>query len=337
MSLLRVDRAIREEVRRRSPVRHLPQAGPDRLRETWRDARPDRIGAALADALSRPTHGWMVVGASAEVSPSRSLVRTILGREIVLWRDEDGSLLAGPGACPHLGARLDGCDVVRGEVLCRWHGMPLGRTTQPPWATFAAYDDGVLAWVRLGPVEEGAEPTDRPVLAERPDLDGAIASVISLAATCEPRDIVANRLDPWHGAWFHPYAFSDLTVDDAASSPDRLVLDVAYRLGRRFAVPVRAEFTCPDAATVVMTITEGEGLGSVVETHATLVTAPGEHPARTVMTETVVAASDRMGFTVAKGLGALVRAGMRRSQHQLWVDDLEYASRRYALRQGLVG
>ena len=58
------------------------------------------------------------------------------------------------------------------------------------------------------------------------------------------------------------------------------MLDVAYRLGRWFAVPVRAEFSCPDSHTIVMTITGGEGTGSVVETHATPLTAPGVHPAR---------------------------------------------------------
>jgi hypothetical protein len=337
VSLLRTDRSWRAEVRGRVPVRYLPQTTPDHLRGTWREARPARIDAALAAAQRRPTHGWLVAGASDEVPGRRSVVRTVAGREVVLWRDAGGALLAGPGACPHLGARLHDCDVVDGTVLCRWHGMPLGRDSDPPWATYAAYDDGVLVWVRLGPVEDGAEPTDRPVLAARPAPEGAIASVVSLAATCEPRDIVANRLDPWHGAWLHPYAFSDLRVDDAASSDDRLVLDVAYRLGRTFAVPVRAEFTCPDSHTIVMTITDGEGTGSVVETHATPLTAPGAHPARTVMTEAIVATSDRVGFGVARRMASLVKVGMRASAVQLWADDLMYAERRYALRRGAVG
>ncbi len=328
-----MDRSWRAEVRSRVPVRYLPQTDPAHLRGTWREARPARIDRALAAAQRRPTHGWLVAGASAEVRPGRSLVRTVAGREVVLWRDTDGALLAGPGACPHLGARLDGCDVVDGTVLCTWHGMPLGRATDPPWNTYAAHDDGVLAWVRVGPVEDGVEPTDRPVPATRPGAEGSIASVISLAAACEPRDIVANRLDPWHGAWLHPYAFSDLRVDDVASSDDRLVLDVAYRLGRTFAVPVRAEFTCPDSHTIVMTITGGEGVGSVVETHATPLTAPGVHPARTVMTEAVVATSERAGFALARRAARLVRVGMRASATQLWADDLEYAARRYELRR----
>ena len=102
--------------------------------------------------------------------------------------------------------------------------------------------------MRVGEVEDGVEPTDRPVLATRPPLEESLASVISLPTDCEPRDIVQNRLDPWHGAWLHPYAFSDLTVDDDASTDDLLVLDVAYRLGRYFAVPVRAEFSLPRLA-----------------------------------------------------------------------------------------
>lgn len=333
MSLLRTDRSWREEVRHRVPVRYLPQTTPDHLRGTWRDARPAKIDASLRAALDRPTHGWLVAAASSDVPEGRTLVRTVAGREVVLWRDVDGSLLAGPGACPHLGARLDDCDVVDGTVLCRWHGMQLGSAPQPEWVTYAAHDDGVLAWVRLGPVEDGAGPTDRPVLATRPRLEESLASVVSLAATCEPRDIIANRLDPWHGAWLHPYAFSDLAVDEEESTADRLVLDVAYRLGRTFAVPVRAEFTCPDSHTIVMTITDGEGTGSVVETHATPLTAPGVHPARTVMTEAVVATSDRVGFRLARRIAPLVRIGMRASATQLWADDLVYAARLYELRR----
>ena len=41
--------------------------------------------------------------------------------------------------------------------------------------------------------------------------------MIAEPGVCEPQDVIANRLDPWHGAWFHPYAFSHLVVDDEAS------------------------------------------------------------------------------------------------------------------------
>ena len=82
-----------------------------------------------------------------------------------------------------------------------------------------------------------------------------------------------------------------------------------------------------------MTITGGEGTGSVVETHATPLTAPGVHPARTVMTEAVVATSDRFGFRVARGARPARRDRMRASATQLWADDLVYAARLYELRR----
>jgi len=259
------------------------------------------------------------------------LVRTIAGVEVVLWRGADGQVKAGPGVCPHLGAQLSDCEVVDGTLLCRWHGLALTGEKWGGWSPYPALDDGILLWVRL-PVA-GESPTAVPALAVRPALAQSLVSVISRGTACEPRDIIANRLDPWHGAWLHPYAFSDLSVDEAASSAEVLVLDVAYRLGRRWAVPVRAEFRCPDARTICMTITDGEGVGSVVETHATPLTSPGRHPAVTVMSEVVVAHSGRVGFAMARRLAPLVQAGMRRSAWRLWDDDLQYAERLYTLRR----
>ena len=36
-----------------------------------------------------------------------SVTRIIAGREVVFWRNSTGGLIAGPGACPHLGALLE--------------------------------------------------------------------------------------------------------------------------------------------------------------------------------------------------------------------------------------
>ncbi len=313
------------------PVQYLPQTPPSRLHGTWREARPGRIDRALAAAQRRDPGGWLVAGAARELGGNTSLVRTLAGREVVLWRGRGGQLHAGPGACPHLGAQLSSCDVVDGTLLCRWHGLALSGGPTAGWSPFPALDDGILLWVRL-PMP-GEAPAPAPTLAERPAAAESLVSVISRTSRCEPRDIIANRLDPWHGAWLHPYAFSDLTVDEEASGPDALVLDVAYRLGRRWAVPVRAEFRCPDARTICMTIIGGEGLGSVVETHATPVTAAGVHPAATVMTEAVVAHSGRPGFAMARRLAPLIQVGMRWSAGKLWDDDLQYAERLYTLRE----
>ncbi|MEV7180959.1 DUF5914 domain-containing protein [Kitasatospora sp. NPDC093679] len=329
---------------RRRTARSLPLRRVRRQRwldqePTWKEAGVATIEAAADRAARRPTGNWYVVGSSGAVRPGRAVPRRVAGRELVVWRAPAGDVHAGPGACPHLGAPLCDAPVDGHDLVCRWHGMRLGPAGSPAWPTNPCHDDGVLLWVRLDDLG-GEEATKAPPAGHRPDLRTALTAVVSLAGRCEPRDVVANRLDPWHGAWFHPYSFGALTVleSPAATLPvtesadaDRFLVRVDFRLGRQLAVPVTAAFTAPGPRTVVMEIVEGEGVGSVVETHATPVSGPGE-PARTIVTEAVVAASARRGFAVARALAPLVRPAVRRGSARLWRDDLAYAERRHALR-----
>ena len=260
-----------------------------------------------------------------------SVARTIAGREVVFWRNSSGGLVAGPGACPHLGALLDRCPVMDGTMYCRWHGLALTQQGDMTWQPYRAYDDGVLIWVGLP--TPGESETDRPALPPRPPQAYSVSAVIAQPGICEPQDVIANRLDPWHGSWFHPYAFSHLVVDDEASNEHVLVVDVTFRLSRTWGVPVRAEFSCPDTRTIVMRIVEGEGTGSVVETHATPLGVDKEGRPLTMVTEATIAYSDRRGFAVARWMSPLLKPGIRRTARKLWVDDLAYAERRYELRQ----
>ncbi|OYO09215.1 hypothetical protein CGZ98_15775 [Enemella evansiae] len=314
----------------RIPLANRPQPAPDRMPSTWRQARPARIERSLARALDRDPGGWYVVGESRTLPPGRAGGGRVAGREVVWWRTEAGELRAGPGACPHLGAWLGDGIVTGDELRCRWHGMALPDEGGDAWRCLPAHDDGVLIWLRLP--TEGETPAELPRLGPRPDPEQSFATVFRRDGRCEPRDVIANRLDPWHGAWFHPYAFSHLTVDEAASDADRLVLDVTFRLDRRIGVPVRAEFTCPDARTITMEIIDGEGTGSVVETHATPLGTGPDGAARSAVIEATIATSERPGFRVARRLQRLIRPLVRHTAGQLWIDDLAYAERRYALR-----
>lgn len=318
-------------VRSRIPISRVPQPHENRMLSTWRLAKPRRIAAALAVSQAQNSGGWFVAGASEDVGRRESVARTIAGREVVLWRDGAGTLVAGPGSCPHLGALMDRCPVLEGTMYCRWHGLAFDDKPQPGWSPYRAFDDGVLVWVGLP--TPGEEPTPAPTLPPRPPLLGSVAAVIAQPGTCEPQDVIANRLDPWHGSWFHPYAFSHLVVDDAASDEHVLVVDVTFRLSRTWGVPVRAEFSCPDARTIVMRITEGEGTGSVVETHATPLGTDAEGRPLTMITEATIAYSDRSGFAAARWFSPLLKPMIRRTARQLWVDDLAYTERRYDLRQ----
>ncbi|GAA4118175.1 MULTISPECIES: DUF5914 domain-containing protein [Streptomyces] len=326
----------------RSPGRRFPltlrrqPVAWERQQPTWRDAGPAVIASALERARSRPSGNWFVVGASKDVRAATPVGRTVAGRELVLWRDENGDLVAGPGACPHLGAPLKDSSVRCGVLVCHWHGMKLNPKGVAGWQPWPAHDDGVLLWVRLDSV--GAEqPLDRPAIPMRPSPSQSVSAVYTGVGRCEPADIVANRLDPWHGAWFHPYSFVDLQVTaapEANSGPDddQFVVDVSFRLTTRLVVPVRAVFTAPGPRTVVMRITDGEGRHSVVETHATPLTPQGHTRPRTAVVEAVIATSHRPGFTIARHAAPLLRPLMRAAAGRLWADDLAYAERLWQLR-----
>lgn len=301
-----------------SPARSLD------LRPDWQQAELAWIKGALAHSQALPTGGWYVIDGSRAITPEprRYLVD---GQALVVWRDREG-LLAAPEACPHMGASLAGARTCEGKLVCPWHGLALGREGHKAWKPLVTHDDGVLSWVRL---DRGRAPellTDAPILPVRPAR--ALDAVVRIEASCEPRDVIQNRLDPWHGTHFHPHSFGTLRVIDQA--PDAITVRVAYKLVASLAVEVDARFHCSDARTIAMTIVAGEGVGSVVETHATPLGA-----GRTAVIEATLASSERPGFGVAIAAAPALRPLMSWAAKRLWIEDAAYAERLYALRHQL--
>jgi hypothetical protein len=319
------------------PFEFLPAASWSAQPPTYQDANPAVIDTALQRTLGRPGGNWFVIAASADIT-TKAFGTSVAGRELVAWRGSDGALLVAPRACPHLGADLATAPVDCGTLVCPWHGLRLGERRHGAWRPYPAHDDGVLCWVRLDDLDTGGSaPTEQPVIPLRPG-EPALAAVTRMEGVCEPRDIVANRLDPWHGAWFHPYSFSRLRVlsappaeDGLAQDLDRFVVEVTFHIGR-LGVPVIAEFTTPGPRTVVMHIVEGEGRGSVVETHATPMGPGVDGRPRTAVIEAVIAHSDRPHFGAGLVAAPLIRPLMRHAAGRLWRDDLAYAERLFEQR-----
>lgn len=320
----------------RWPLRRVPRLPWPAQSPTAGQADPAVITAALKRAQARVSGNWFVVAASGDVGEDRPFGTRVMGEELVLWRDRAGAPVAGPGACPHLGAPLSRGRVNDGCLTCRWHGLRLPAEGTEEWRPLPAHDDGVLVWVRLDRAG-GETPLPEPVPAARPRPEGGVGAVARLAGVCEPGDVVANRLDPWHGVWFHPYSFTRLRVVAVPDADDdRFLVRVTFRVGPWLGVPVLADFSCPEPRTVLMRIVEGEGEGSVVETHATPLGPGRDGRPRTAVIEAVIATSARPGFVLARAAAPLVRPLMRRAATRLWRDDLAYAERRYALRSGTV-
>jgi len=325
---------VAERMPKDSPMKVLPKISWAQQVPTYQQAEPALIDAALQRAHRRPTGNWYVFAASTDVRGDRPFGTSVAGLEIVAWRDEKGGLHVGPAACPHLGADLATGTVECGGLICPWHGLRLSGGREFGWKPLPAHDDGVLVWVRLDAIG-GEEPSDAPVLAARPTGPQLVA-VTRLEGACEPRDIIANRLDPWHGAWFHPYSFAQLEVlsappVDADDDADVFTVAVTFHLGR-VGMPVITAFSVPEPRTVVMHIVEGEGVGSVVETHATPIGPGPDGRPRTAVIEAVIAASGRTGFQLSLLGAPLLRPLMKLGAARLWRDDLAYAERRYALR-----
>ncbi len=295
-----------------------PERGAE---QDWMQARPAAIRKTLERVSALPSGGWYVLDASRRIGAQPRGFR-VADQELVAWR-VDGELRVAPNSCPHMGAPLSaGRATAEGTLVCPWHGLELGSKRHGKWAPLVGHDDGVLSWVRLG---DGPDLTEAPILPPRPDrfIDG----VIRMTARCEPGDVIANRLDPWHGAWFHFHSFARLRVIEERD--DVLTVRVAFRVAGPMCVEVDCTFHCPEPRTIVMTIVGGEGIGSVVETHATPM-APG----RTAIVEATLANSDRPGFQAVRRLTPLLRPMVERTARRLWVEDAAYAERTYFLREG---
>ena len=309
-------------------------------RPEWMQANPGAIDASVQRALAQPSGGWFVVASSRSLRP-HSLRRrawtdlaasprsfSVDGRDIVMWRPQpNAALLAGPAACPHLGADLGTGHISNGCLVCPWHGLGLTDRNHGAWKTFPVHDDGVLVWVQ--PQPSAPDATDAPLIAKRPDI--YLEGIVTRAVICEPCDIIANRLDPWHGTHLHPYSFRNLVVVDMAD--DHIDMQVTYRIVGSQGVDVTARFHVPEPRTIVMTIVDGEGTGSVVETHASpaVHAGPGRPPLTNVI-EAILVTSERPGFIYTLRGARIARPLITFAANRLWTDDAAYAARRYALR-----
>jgi nitrite reductase/ring-hydroxylating ferredoxin subunit len=72
-------------------------------------------------------NGWFSVGAGADLAPGDVRPLTYLGRDLVLFRGEDGVARVFDAHCPHLGAHLGvGGRVCGNGIACPFHGWQFG-------------------------------------------------------------------------------------------------------------------------------------------------------------------------------------------------------------------
>ena len=300
-------------------------------RPTYRDAQPAIIEAALRRSQRRPTGNWYAFAASDRVPGGHRSARA------------SRASTSSPGATNRPAARRAAqlsafgrrpCHRHRapGELICRWHGLTLdGAAREFGWSPLPSHDDGVLAWVRLdaGRGETAGSAGDSATADRRHAERGR-----PHGRRVRAEDIIANRLDPWHGAWFHPYSFTRLDVldDTHRRQVDRFLVDGDFPDGPRWACPSSRSSVARTHAPSSCASSDGEGTGSVVETHATPMGSGPDGRPRTAVLEATIAHSDRPGFKRASRVAPLITPLMRYAATKLWRDDLAYAERRYQVR-----
>lgn len=93
--------------------------------ERWEAVRERRaaLPTPLAPQLPSFADGWHVVAFSDELAQGSVLPVRALGRDLALYRGEDGEAHALDAHCPHLGAHLGHGGRVEGDrIVCPFHG-----------------------------------------------------------------------------------------------------------------------------------------------------------------------------------------------------------------------
>ena len=200
--------------------------------------------------------GWFCLGLSAELAPGQLRTQAFMGREVVLFRGEDGVPALMDAYCPHMGAHMGKGGKVCGSALrCPFHHFDFAadgscvRTAyghEPPRAARArtwpvCEVNGLLfAW---------HHPEGQPPSFALPTLPTAgFAGPHSHAWTLRthPQEITENSVDVGHFGVVHRYF--DVT-ENAPLVVDGPRLFVSYGFGRAVEAlglrlgAIRTEFT----------------------------------------------------------------------------------------------
>jgi 5,5'-dehydrodivanillate O-demethylase oxygenase subunit len=179
-------------------------------------------GTPMGELLRRY---WYPVATSTEIGRF-PLRRRLLGQEIVVYRDADGTYGSLDPACPHRGASLEFAALECGGIRCAYHGWKFDETgqclEQPAEPPTSRHKDGIrarayptqelggLVWVYLG-------PHPAPLLP-RYDLfvwEGALREIGQVTIPCNFVQIMENSVDPYHVEWLHG-RFADYVRNDGS-------------------------------------------------------------------------------------------------------------------------
>lgn len=160
-------------------------------------------------------NAWYVAGWNHEITRALT-ARTILEENIVLYRKEDGTVVALEDACVHRKLPLSDGRLVGDRVQCGYHGMEFGcsgaceripgQKNIPPKAKVRSYPTAEKwnwVWIWMG----DADKADESLIMDVPYFDDpnwGINRGPAMNIACHYQIYTDNLLDPAHVTFVHP-------------------------------------------------------------------------------------------------------------------------------------
>jgi phenylpropionate dioxygenase-like ring-hydroxylating dioxygenase large terminal subunit len=205
---------------------------------------------------------WHVVAYAREVAPGKLVPTRLLGRDLVVWRDDEGEAHVWEDLCIHRGARLSKGWIADNTVACPYHGwrydgsarcvlIPAapGQSIPPKARAFPvrAHEQDGLIWATLG--EPAHEPPCFPE-RETPGFRSFLAGPYIYRAN--GFRAVENFIDITHFPFVHaglngvagdPDVIPDYEVRRSARGLQSSEITVLQPVGDFRGVPVRAGYS----------------------------------------------------------------------------------------------
>lgn len=164
---------------------------------------------------------WYPVAKSVEIKKTAPYGAVVLGKKLVLWRDDSGAIKCIDDFCPHRGAPLSYGEIHDGNIGCRYHGvivdgegvvqrvpaMPQcaleGRKALDSF-TVTEHSDCVFVYI---PSVEQPEPPELVMPAELRS-EAWTGFLCTSVWDCNYRYALDNLADPMHGCYLHSESFT---------------------------------------------------------------------------------------------------------------------------------
>ncbi len=170
-------------------------------------------------------NAWYVAGWTREID--RTLRRfTILGDDIVIYRGEDGSVIALADRCPHRQLPLSLGHIMAGDaVQCGYHGLTFNRSgacirapgqDHLPNTSVRAYpvnEQNDIVWIWMGDPAL-ADPQDIFALPEFSDPAWYPHQGDALHLKSHYLNVAENLVDPAHVSFVHPTTLGNASSED---------------------------------------------------------------------------------------------------------------------------